>query len=64
LKTKGKYKHRGEILQTAVNKSPIKITELVRRMNISRGTYYNHKDDPALSFEIATTDIISFAEAC
>ena len=21
-------------------------------MNISRGTYYNHKDDPGLSFEI------------
>jgi hypothetical protein len=52
LKTKGKYKHRGEILQTAVKKSPIKITDLVKRMKISRGTYYNHKEDANLPFEI------------
>jgi hypothetical protein len=51
LKTKGKYKHRGEVLQTTVHKSPLKITELVKRMNISRGTYYNHIADPDLSFE-------------
>ena len=51
LKTKGKYKHRGEVLQAIVKKSPIKITELVKRMNISRGTYYNHKEDPNLPFE-------------
>lgn len=52
LKTKGKYKHRGEVLQSAVKKSRIKITQLVKRMNISRGTFYNHKEDPNLPFEI------------
>lgn len=51
LKTKGKYKHRGEILQATVKKSRMKITELVKRMNISRGTFYNHKEDPHLSYE-------------
>lgn len=32
-------------------KSPLSITQLVKRMGISRGTYYNHKDDPNLPFE-------------
>ena len=52
LKTKGKHTHRGETLQTAVKKSPLNITQLVKRMGISRGTFYNHKDDPNLPFEI------------
>lgn len=51
LKTKGKYTHRGEILQAAVKKSPLNITQTVRRMGISRGTYYNHISDPKLPFE-------------
>lgn len=52
LKTKGKYKHRGEALQAAVKKTKFKITQLVKRMKISRGTFYNHKEDPNLPFEI------------
>jgi hypothetical protein len=48
---KGKYKHRGEALQAAVKKSRIKITQLVKRMNISRGTFYNHKEDANLPLE-------------
>lgn len=51
LKTKGKNIHRGEVLQAAVKKSPHSVTQLVKRMGISRGTYYNHKEDPNLPFE-------------
>jgi hypothetical protein len=51
LKTKGKHTHRGEVLQIAVKKTRTKITQLVKRMGISRGTFYNHRDDPNLSFE-------------
>jgi hypothetical protein len=51
LKTKGKHTHRGEVLEAAVKKSPLSITELVKRMGISRGTYYNHIEENGLSFE-------------
>lgn len=51
LKTKEKHTHRGEVLQAAVKKSPLSITQLVKRMGMSRGTYYNHIDDPNLTFE-------------
>ena len=52
LKTKRKYSHRGELLKAAVEDSEIKITVLVKRMGISRGTYYNHIVSPNLSFEL------------
>lgn len=52
LKTKEKYIHRGEILSAAVKKSPLNISQLVKRMGISRSTFYNHKEDPKLSFEV------------
>ncbi len=52
LKTKGKYKHRGEVLQAVVNKNSTNITQLVKRMGISRGTYYNHIQDPDLPFDL------------
>lgn len=52
MKTKGKQIHRGEILDTVVKRSNIKVTTLVKRMHISRGTYYNHKVDPNLPLEI------------
>lgn len=52
LKTKGKQIHRGEILDAVVKRSNMKITKLVKRMHISRGTYYNHKVDPNLSLEL------------
>lgn len=51
LKTKRKHPHRGELLQKAVEDSAIKITVLVKRMGISRGTYYNHIEEHDLSFE-------------
>lgn len=50
LKTK-RHSHRGELLKKAVESSEIKITVLVKRMGISRGTYYNHVENPNLSFE-------------
>jgi hypothetical protein len=52
LKTKGKNTHRGEVLKDAVRKVSFKITTLTKRMSISRGTYYNHIEDPELSFEL------------
>lgn len=51
LKTKEKNIHRGEILEEAVRRSPLKITQLVKRMGISRSSYYNHIADPHLPFE-------------
>ena len=52
LKTKGKHIHRGEILQAAVKKSKLKITQVVKKVGISRGTFYNHIEDPNLPFDI------------
>ena len=52
LKKKESNKHRGGILEAVVKRSPVKITQLVKRMGISRGTYYNHINDPKLQFEI------------
>ena len=52
LKTKEKHTHRGEVLKAAVRKVSFKITLLTKRMGISRGTYYNHIEDPNLSFEL------------
>jgi hypothetical protein len=52
LKTKRSHIHRGELLKKAVDTSEIRITVLVKRMGISRGTYYNHIESPDLSFEL------------
>jgi len=52
LKTKGKHTHRGEVLKSAVAKNSLKVTQLTKRMGISRGTYYNHIEDPDLSYEL------------
>jgi len=40
------------LLKAAVEDSPISVTELTRRMGISRGTYYNHIEDAELSFDL------------
>lgn len=52
LNTKGKNKHRGALLEAAVKDSPVNITQMVKRMGIARGTYYNHKNDPNLPLEL------------
>jgi len=52
LKTKAKHIHRGEVLQGAVRKHKLKITQVVKKLGISRGTFYNHVEDPNLPFEI------------
>jgi len=52
LRVKEKNKHRGEILQAVVHKSSISISQLAKRLGISRGTYYNHIQDNELPFEI------------
>jgi DNA-binding transcriptional ArsR family regulator len=49
---KTKKIHRGEILDKAVKESPVTVTKLVQRMKISRGTYYNHVNNPELPFEL------------
>lgn len=52
LSTKKKNIHRGELLESVVVANNINVTQLCRRMNISRGTYYNHTSRPDLSFEL------------
>jgi hypothetical protein len=52
LRTPKNNTHRGELLKAAVAASPMKITELTKRMGISRGTYYNHILDPDLSLDL------------
>jgi hypothetical protein len=52
LTTQGKNIHRGEALEEAVKKTRTKVTQLVRKVGISRGTYYNHIEDPKLSYEM------------
>lgn len=51
LLAKGKNIHRGALLEEAVRNSSVKISQLVKRMGISRGTYYNHIADPNLSLD-------------
>jgi hypothetical protein len=51
LRTKGRNIHRGALLEAAVKASGISVTQIVKKMGISRGTYYNHKNDPHLSLD-------------
>jgi hypothetical protein len=44
--------HRGEVLQSAVNKSGISITIASKKAGYSRSSYYNHILDPQLDFSI------------
>ena len=39
------------MLEAAVADGHVNITQMVKRMGISRGTYYNHINDPTLSYE-------------
>ena len=52
MKTRYKKIHRGEILQAAVNKSDLRITQIVKRAGYSRSSYYHHIGDEGLSYEI------------
>ena len=45
-------KHRGEILRDAVNERGMNITKLMKKVNYSRSTYYNHILDPDLPYEV------------
>jgi len=45
-------KHRGEILRQAVTESGISITKITRRAKYSRSSYYNHIEDPELSYDV------------
>jgi CO dehydrogenase/acetyl-CoA synthase alpha subunit len=51
LKTKERNIHRGALLDTAVRENAANITQMVKKMGISRGTFYNHVKDPNLSYE-------------
>lgn len=51
LQTKGKNIHRGALLAAAVDARNVTISKMVKRMGISRGTYYNHINDPHLPLE-------------
>jgi len=52
LKSKSKNIHRGEILQAAVKKSDLRITQIVKKAGYSRSSYYHHINDEALSYDI------------
>jgi len=43
--------HKGEIVEKAVRASGIKLTELAKKMNLSRRHLYNLFEDPDLSVE-------------
>jgi hypothetical protein len=43
--------HRGNLLDTAVRQSSTNISQMVKKLGISRGSFYNHIKDPNLSFE-------------
>lgn len=51
LETTGRNIHRGALLDKAVRESSTNISQMVKRLGISRGTFYNHIKDPNLSFE-------------
>ena len=55
LKTKAKNIHRGEVLQAAVSKSDLRITQITKRAGYSRSSYYHHISDPSLSYDILET---------
>lgn len=44
-------KHKGEIVEKAVRDSGIKLTELAKKMNLSRRHLYNLFEEPDLSVE-------------
>lgn len=52
LKTKKNTTHRGELLQAAIQQSDLSIKQITDRAGYSRSSYYNHKVDPNLSFDI------------
>jgi AcrR family transcriptional regulator len=55
LKSKYKKIHKGEILQAAVNKSDLRITQIVKKAGYSRSSYYHHIGNEELSYEILET---------
>ena len=58
--TKGTKKHRGEIVEKAVRESGYSITNVSKKLNISRNTLYNKFSDPNLNdeFLLKISDII------
>jgi hypothetical protein len=44
--------HRGELLKKAVKDSGIPVTTLIKRMQFSRTSYYNHIDNKDLPLDI------------
>jgi len=52
LKIKKKNIHRGQLLLQIIAESGLSITQLVKKVGISRSSYYNHTVDPELSLDI------------
>ena len=52
MKTKRSNIHRGDILKAAVKKSDLTIQQTTKRAGYSRSSYYNHIEDPYLSYDI------------
>ena len=50
--TRKKHTHRGQALFAAVAQSGLSVTNLVKRAGYSRSSYYNHIEDPDLSYHI------------
>jgi hypothetical protein len=51
LETRERNIHRGALLDKIVREGSTNITQMVKKLNISRGTFYNHTKDPNLSYE-------------
>lgn len=52
MKNRDKNIHRGKILHDAAKHHPKKIKDIVEAAGYKYGTFYKHKNDPYLSFEI------------
>jgi len=52
LKTSTKKIDRGLLLKVSVETSGMSVTNVVKRVGVSRSTYYNHVNDPNLPIDI------------
>ncbi|WP_026764698.1 helix-turn-helix domain-containing protein [Sediminibacterium salmoneum] len=52
LKSSKKNTHRGQLLKRLVAENGISISKLVKKVGISRSSFYNHIEDPDLSVDI------------
>ncbi|MDR3714171.1 MAG: hypothetical protein P4L51_15235 [Puia sp.] len=52
MDTKNRHIHRGKILEETARRSELSVTQIAKKARFSRGSFYNHTNDPDLPFEI------------